>query len=80
MQHTLRNIPRKLDKALRAKAKAERKSLNQVVIEALQTGLGLNGEPRKYRDLSDIAGTWVEDPEFDAIMKEQDQIDPEMWK
>ena len=80
MQYTLRNIPRKLDKALRAKAKAERKSLNQVVIEALQTGLGLNGEPRKYRDLSDIAGTWVDDPEFDAIMKEQDQIDPEMWK
>jgi hypothetical protein len=80
MQYTLRNIPRKLDKALRAKAKAERKSLNQVVIEALQTGLGLNGEPRKYRDLSDIAGTWVENPVFDEIRREHDQIDPELWK
>lgn len=80
MQYTLRNIPKKLDKALRAKAKADRKSLNQVTIEVLETGLGLNSQPRKYRDLDDIAGTWVEDPEFDAIMREQDQVDPEMWK
>lgn len=36
--------------------------------------------PKKYRDLSDIAGTWVEDPEFDAILAEQRRIDPELWK
>ena len=40
----------------------------------------VSGDPVKRRDLSDIAGTWVEDPEFDKAMAEQDQIDPEMWR
>jgi hypothetical protein len=35
--------------------------------------------PRK-RDLSDIAGTWVEDPAFDEAIEAQRQIDPDMWK
>lgn len=37
-------------------------------------------QPGKKRDLSFIAGTWVEDPEFEAALEEQRQIDPEMWK
>lgn len=37
-------------------------------------------EPGKKRDLSFIAGTWVEDLEFEAALEEQRQIDPEMWK
>jgi hypothetical protein len=28
--------------------------------------------PRRQRDLSDIAGTWSEDPAFDAALAEQD--------
>jgi len=32
------------------------------------------------RDLSDIAGTWVEDPGFDQVIAAQRQIDPELWK
>ena len=42
--------------------------------------LDLPPQPVKYRDLSDIAGTWVEDPAFDEAMRDQDQVDPEMWK
>ena len=82
MQYTVRKIPKDVDKQLRAKAKAEGKSLNQIAIEALERAVGIsrNGEPIKYRDLSDLAGTWVEDPVFDEIMREQDQIDPEMWR
>jgi hypothetical protein len=34
----------------------------------------------KRRDLSDLAGTWVDDPEFDAALEAQSQIDPELWK
>jgi hypothetical protein len=29
---------------------------------------------RRKRDLSDIAGTWTEDPAFDAAIAEQDTI------
>jgi SOS-response transcriptional repressor LexA len=35
MQYTLRNIPPQIDQALRRRALSERKSLNQVTIEAL---------------------------------------------
>jgi hypothetical protein len=83
MQYTLRNIPKKVDQALRRRAKQQRRSLNDVLVEALSIGAGItpNGrEPVKYRDLSDIAGSWVEDPEFDKIMAELDQVDPRDWE
>jgi hypothetical protein len=35
---------------------------------------------RRRRNLADIAGSLLPDPEFDAIMAEQDRIDPEMWE
>jgi hypothetical protein len=38
----------------------------------------INGERR--RDLSDLAGTWVEDPAFDQAIRDQDVIDPDLWK
>ena len=80
MQYTIRQVPKDLDRALRQKAKAQGQSLNQFVIERLRQGMGLSDKPEKKRDLSALAGTWVEDPGFDAVMREQDQIDPEMWK
>jgi plasmid stability protein len=80
MQYTIRDIPEDVDKALRAKAKAEGKSLNQTVVEVLSDGLGIRQAKRKYRDLSGIVGSLARDPEFDRIMEEQDRIDPEMWR
>jgi len=80
MQYTLRQIPREVDTALRRKAKREGKSLNQVALEALSRGVGVEQMPLKFHDLDFAIGTWVEDPEFDKIIQEQDQIDPEMWK
>ncbi len=78
MQYTIRNIPRKIDKALRAKAKAEGKSLNAAALDALEAALGVAGRPVKRRDLSFLAGSWVEDPAFDEAIREQRRIDPEM--
>jgi hypothetical protein len=80
MQYTLRNIPPILDEALRNRAREEAKSLNEVAIETLLTGLGLVGEPIKRRDLSDIAGTWVADPEIDEALEDQRRIDPALWR
>jgi len=80
MQYTLRNIPEALDKALREKARRDGKSLNQVAIEALSRALGVGPEAVPYRDLSDIAGTWVEDPEMDQVLEAQRQIDAELWQ
>ena len=80
MQYTLRNIPDEVDKVLREKARLEQKSLNQVAVEALMAALGLRGDSIQRRDLSDIVGTWKEDPAFDAAIQEQRQIDPELWR
>jgi hypothetical protein len=80
MQYTLRDIPPTLDSELRQRAKAEGKSLNTVAIEALIRGTGLGDSPVRLRDLSDIVGTWHEDPEFDQAIADQDCVDEEMWR
>jgi hypothetical protein len=80
MQYTLRNIPPALDRALRALARREGKSLNEVAIRALARAVGLGDSAVRQRDLSDLAGSWQEDPEFDAALAEQDEIDESLWR
>ncbi|HYL05657.1 MAG TPA: hypothetical protein VE075_06435 [Thermoanaerobaculia bacterium] len=80
MQYTIRDIPPILDSELRRRAKTEGKSLNSVAIDALVRGVGLGEKPLRYRDLSDIAGTWVEDPEFDRAIADLDRVDEDMWR
>ncbi|MGA2570958.1 MAG: hypothetical protein ABSF23_10610 [Terracidiphilus sp.] len=80
MQYTIRNVPEYLDAALRGAARAQDKSLNEVAIEALARGTGLTDRPRRQRDLGDIAGSWTDDPAFEAALAEQDTVDEEMWR
>lgn len=79
MQYTIRNIPDQLDEALRRIARERGKSLNEVAIEALARGVGIQERSRR-RDLSDIAGTWRKDAAFDSALAAQDTIDEEMWQ
>lgn len=79
-QYTIRNLPPELDKTLRQKAKKSGKSLNAIVLESLARGAGLSGKPAIYRDLSFMAGSWVDDPEFDKAMEDFERIDEECWK
>jgi hypothetical protein len=55
--YTIRGVPAAVDSALRDRARAAGKSLNQAAIEALQEGAGVTGSRRRRRDLGDIAGT-----------------------
>lgn len=80
MQYTVRGIPKSIDKALRERARREGKSLNEVALAALGAGLGLGEEQRVWRDLSDIAGTWVKDAAVERALEEQRTIDPELWR
>jgi hypothetical protein len=79
VQYTIRGVPAFVDRAIRARAKKENKSLNQLALEALEQALGL-GQPKVHTDLDELIGTWVEDPEFDKAIEEQDQIDEEKWR
>ena len=81
---TVRNLPPKVAKAIRDKARKERLSLNKAVIKLLEEATGATQGTRKvvHHDLDHMAGTWsqAEYDEFMESLREQRQIDPEMWK
>jgi predicted nucleic acid-binding protein len=75
MQYTIRGIPLAVDHALRARARATGKSLNEAAVEALAEGAGVAGARRKQRDLGDIAGTWKAEKAVEMALADQDRID-----
>ncbi len=79
-QYTIRGVPPQVDKALRQKCYREHKSLNQVALEALNAVVGQEGKEVRHHDLDHLIGTWVEDPEFDKAIREQDVVDEEKWR
>lgn len=80
MQYTIRRIPKAVDDAIRERARNTGKSLNEAVVDLLADGAGVEGVPRRRRDLSDIAGTWKTDKSFEAALEEQDQVDKSLWR
>lgn len=80
MQYTLRNIPPALDRALRALARREGKSLNEVALRALAHALGADETPVRHRALDDLAGTWRDDPEFEKALAALHQVDESLWR
>jgi hypothetical protein len=79
-QYTVRGVPDRVDAALRRRAREEGKSLNQVTVEALEAASGVAETPVLYHDLDSLAGSWRDDPEFDASLEAQDQVDPQVWQ
>lgn len=80
MQYTIRGIPSAVDTALRDRARAARKSLNEAAIDALAEGAGVAGAARKRRDLGDIAGTWKADKALESAFAAQDRVDADLWR
>ena len=56
IQYTIRSIPVKLDRALRQKSQATGKSLNEVVITALEKGAGVSSNA-SFSDLDWFIGS-----------------------
>ena len=80
MQYTIRGIPAVVDDALRARARAAGKSLNEVVVDALAAGAGVTAAPRRRRDLGDLAGTWKTDEAVESALAAQDEPDEDLWR
>ena len=80
VQYTIRQVPKHIDRSLRQKSQQAGQSLNEAAIDALGKGLGLADDSPRYHDLDALAGTWKEDPAFDAAIAAQDQADPRIWK
>lgn len=79
VQFTVRGVPKAVAEMLRRKARYEGKSLNGVLVEALAASVRRDGEWENH-DLDWLAGTWVEDPEFDQAIQAQHQVDEAMWR
>ena len=80
MQYTIRGIPPAVDGALRGRARAAGKSLNEAVVDALSEGAGMGGARRKRRDLGDIAGSWTAEKAGEAALADQDRVDLDLWR
>ena len=74
MQYTIRNIPEQVDWLVRQQAKKTQKSLNAVLLAAIQRGVGAADEPVVFHDLDELAGSWVADPDFDSAMEAFESI------
>lgn len=79
-QYTIRNVPKQLDAALRRRARIERKALNQVVLEAMAEGLGLDRAPVVHRSFADVLGKAPKDEALDEALADQRRIDPDLWR
>lgn len=80
VQYTVRDVPAEADVALRRRARAEGKSLNRLLREALMREAGLTDEPVRRNDLDRLAGLWEEDPDCDAALAAQDVVDAKLWQ
>jgi hypothetical protein len=80
MQYTIRGIPPALDGALRERARAAGKSLNEAAVDALAEGSGMAGSRRQRRALADIAGTWKSEKAVEAALADQDRVDEALWR
>jgi DNA-binding ferritin-like protein (Dps family) len=81
---TLRNLPPKVARAIREKARRERLSMNKTVIKLLEEATGATRDVKRvvHHDLDRFFGTWTKEEAdaFDEALGEQRQIEPEMWK
>ncbi|PYQ61727.1 MAG: hypothetical protein DMF58_03825 [Acidobacteria bacterium] len=81
---TLRNIPPRVEKAIRAKAREKRISANKAVIELLEERVGILEERRTipYTDLDSLAGAWStrEAKAFERALEVARQIDENLWR
>ena len=80
VQYTVRAVPAEIDAALRERARRDGRSLNDVTLEALRRGLGLNAGDGPRNDLGRFAGAWVEDSAFNEMMEAFDRIDADLWR
>lgn len=69
--------------AVRRRARQKGTSLNKAVIDLLEEGLGVRRRAVSvYHELDSLAGSWVreEAEAFDAALREQRTIDPDLWR
>lgn len=79
MQYTIRGITEKMDSMVREQSQKYDTSLNSFLLETLTRGLGAGDDLTLSHDMDDLAGTWVEDDEFDRALAAFEIVDEDLW-
>lgn len=80
---TVRNLPPAVVKAVKEKARREKLSLNKAIVALLEEATGSQpGKQVLHHELDHLAGRWseAEYEKFMEVLREQRQVDPEMWR
>ncbi len=81
---TVRNLPPRVARAVREKARREGLSLNKAVVQLLENATDTRPDPKPvlHHDLDHFFGraTKREADRLDEAIKEQRSIDPDMWR
>ena len=79
---TVRNLPPRVAEALDAEKRRREISLNQTVIELLQSGLGMDVTGAPHNGLKRLAGVWTAEElaEFERSVAPAEQVDPGLWE
>jgi len=77
----LRGIPSELMVLLKREAKRLRTSVNVLILQMIERGLGFAREKTRYHDLDHLAGSWsaTEEKSFEENTQYFEQIDKELW-
>ena len=78
---TIRNVPRRLADALDRERRNNDVSLNQLVIDTLSRGLGVEAGGTRRNGLAALAGTWSADDlaRFEDAIAPLETVDEDMW-
>jgi hypothetical protein len=80
---TIRNLPPEVEREIQKQAKEKGISANKAVIGLLEKQMGLRREKnKKHDDLDHLFGAWTkkQSDEFDKVLAEQREVDPELWR
>jgi hypothetical protein len=80
---TVRNLPPGVVRAVKEKARREKLSLNRAIVALLEEATGSQpGRSVLHHELDHLAGRWSDEEyrEFMEALREQRQVDPEMWR
>lgn len=82
IQYTIRNIPPRVDKALKQRSKLTGKSFNQVVVDTLSMATFDNNDTPKMTRIEDLFGQGGDllDDKFDEAIADLSKVDKKFWE
>lgn len=85
-QITVRGIPPEVEKTIKNESRRKNLSFNKVIVSLLEKTIGVQkkktAKKTLYHDLDHLSGAWSkkEAEEFKKNLRDQRQIDKDIWK